>query len=302
MYSFDKPTFNQKKVIEDCLPIRKISASEESGTTGLERRERIIGYIPEVCEAEKNYNKYFEERAKNHPARMNVPRTKIIARDMEYLYDRFSSDSARKNMPIDYYSLLTSVADYCPYCGRILGSDSAQLDHFLPKSLYPILAVTPENLVPCCGKCNNMKSNKDYTATPVIHPYYDSFDKEVWIKASVIQSVNDSTIGFYFYIDCPEEWPVMKKKIVENHFKIYRLDERYATWAAGFFRDYKKSIERNYRTGGKNDVRRRMQEKIDEENDRHPNYYEAVVLRALYSDKWFWNVYLEREFRKISVC
>ncbi len=56
----------------------------------------------------------------------------------------------------------------CPYCGRnkinvasYAGKRDSKppIDHFLPKSKYPFLAVSFSNLIPCCTTCNDI-SNK----------------------------------------------------------------------------------------------------------------------------------------------
>ena len=50
----------------------------------------------------------------------------------------------------------------CPYCNRNFINPSStgskcQLDHFFPKSKYPLLAVSFYNLVPSCPACNHAK-------------------------------------------------------------------------------------------------------------------------------------------------
>ena len=51
----------------------------------------------------------------------------------------------------------------CPYCNRDYincRSDTltgAQLDHFYPRSCYPVFSVCLYNLVPVCGNCNRIK-------------------------------------------------------------------------------------------------------------------------------------------------
>lgn len=75
----------------------------------------------------------------------------------------------------------------CPYCNRNFikhivvdqnnhGDDIAvkgQLDHFYPRSLYPYLAITRENLVPACPSCNGAsgKHNKDTKELGAVNPY-----------------------------------------------------------------------------------------------------------------------------------
>lgn len=67
----------------------------------------------------------------------------------------------------------------CPYCGRVPidmaevdGSVSKpNIDHFLPKSKYPFLAMSYMNLIPACSTCNEA-ANKG-TLDPLTYPGYD---------------------------------------------------------------------------------------------------------------------------------
>ncbi|WP_321369882.1 HNH endonuclease domain-containing protein [uncultured Draconibacterium sp.] len=67
---------------------------------------------------------------------------------------------------IDAYEIRT-----CPYCNAMLtitttkskGRAKArfQLDHYFPKSKHPLLSISIFNLIPCCGNCNQSKSNSN---------------------------------------------------------------------------------------------------------------------------------------------
>lgn len=68
------------------------------------------------------------------------------------------------------------ILNICPACGE-LGRPNT-LDHYLPKSLYPHLSITPHNLYPMCDACQLAKDNLvgDYVSPRYfIHPYFDSF-------------------------------------------------------------------------------------------------------------------------------
>ncbi|OUS00279.1 hypothetical protein A9Q84_00065 [Halobacteriovorax marinus] len=52
------------------------------------------------------------------------------------------------------------IASTCMCCGAI---DSLEVDHILPKSIYPKLAFDISNLQILCCNCNSDKSNTDYT-------------------------------------------------------------------------------------------------------------------------------------------
>ena len=77
----------------------------------------------------------------------------------------------------------------CPYCNRnyifTLQNSSVrpQYDHFFPKSLYPYLALSMYNLIPCCAVCNSAKQDFDtYDSTILeenfIYPYRDSYGEQ----------------------------------------------------------------------------------------------------------------------------
>lgn len=53
----------------------------------------------------------------------------------------------------------------CPYCGKSFieveeekgySDDKPHIDHYLPKSIYPFLALSCYNLIPCCTGCNSL--------------------------------------------------------------------------------------------------------------------------------------------------
>lgn len=59
----------------------------------------------------------------------------------------------------------------CPYCGRQhiniakfpgYRDSKPNIDHFLPKSLYPFLSISFMNLIPCCHVCNEMANKGNY--------------------------------------------------------------------------------------------------------------------------------------------
>lgn len=68
---------------------------------------------------------------------------------------------------------LTDKVYKCPYCSI---NQPNTLDHFLPRSMYPALAVCRLNLVPMCGVCNDYKGTKPYTK--FIHCYYERLPEE----------------------------------------------------------------------------------------------------------------------------
>lgn len=92
---------------------------------------------------------------------------------LDYLYERMLSAAKSHLMKwMERYGILT-----CPYCNHnfILYDsredgqvklNTAQLDHYYPKSKYPILAASFFNLIPSCPNCNLVKSDKPLLFSP----------------------------------------------------------------------------------------------------------------------------------------
>lgn len=86
----------------------------------------------------------------------------------------------------------------CPYCNRDFinnrkTSMAGQLDHFYPRSKYPIFALSLYNLIPSCSACNNIKRQNEID----VSPYDISFDFDSEIRFSYIplsaEYLNDPT-------------------------------------------------------------------------------------------------------------
>ena len=59
----------------------------------------------------------------------------------------------------------------CPYC-QASHIEFNNLDHFLPKTTFPILSIFEENLIPICVFCNGRSIKGDVVPTiPIYHPY-----------------------------------------------------------------------------------------------------------------------------------
>lgn len=96
---------------------------------------------------------------------------------------------------------LLASADECPLCGF---GEPSQLDHYLPRSAYGELAIYPNNLIPCCGPCNNSKR----TVVPglgaahgpgLIHPYYQELPDIDFLKADAL--FEGETLSVTYLID-----------------------------------------------------------------------------------------------------
>lgn len=118
----------------------------------------------------------------------------------------------------------------CPYCNRDYinnreNTTSAQLDHFYPRSKYPVFSLSICNLIPSCYACNHIKSNKEISCSP----YDESIDFDEQIKFSYLP-LNAQ------FLDDPENIEIIIKSEGDsinniNNMKIksaYSLNNDYA--------------------------------------------------------------------------
>lgn len=185
-----------------------------------------------------------------------------------------------------YYNQIKSSAPYgkCPLCS-VRGVDT--LDHYLPKSKYPVFAVTPVNLIPACTPCNKGKSI-DFPRTSeeqTLHPYYDNVDDELWIKADILYT---DPMSFEYYVECPVAWGQVLKDRCKNHFDSFSLNELFSSHANEELRGAKKHLIKLY-----NDhpdiLNQHLADAYDSRLKLGVNSWQAVMYYTLVNDVWFNN-------------
>jgi uncharacterized protein (TIGR02646 family) len=72
----------------------------------------------------------------------------------------------------------------CCYSDIKLGEESKymEIDHFLPKSIYPDLAVEWDNLNPSCKTCNAAKGDHDPGKAHIVNPFRDDPKEYLYFK------------------------------------------------------------------------------------------------------------------------
>lgn len=104
-------------------------------------------------------------------------RIKYIVRKYRNVIDEFKEDFEKIFIKEGYNKLKNTIKPKkmvnllslktCPYCNiNFIYGDGrknygVELDHIIPKSKWPIFAVSLANLVPSCGACNKAKSKKE---------------------------------------------------------------------------------------------------------------------------------------------
>ncbi len=143
----------------------------------------------------------------------------VSGKELEDIYSQRFAGTRSPGRPI-YDQLLMAAPDgRCPLCGF---RQASTLDHFLPKSKHPALAVAPLNLVPACKDCNQLKRDATPSTeeTVTLHPYFDDIDGDRWLHADVL-ATSPASVGFM--VLAPAHWDPVLTARVQHHFKTFKI-------------------------------------------------------------------------------
>lgn len=224
----DKPTIDLEEIINICF-----------NSARNPRKQRIESYSSYILQKQEEFinlatNNNLQNFLDDNYHGESVPNFKD---DMIWLYD--NKLSSLRGPARFYYDRIKLSArnNRCPYC---LHRDVTQVDHYLPKTSNPVLAITPENLIPSCSDCNKDKLNEDINLFS--HPYFDDVDSAVYLKCHSAYSNGD--IVFSFNIERPEEWEEDLFQRVQNQIRSSNLLEFYGTHAISEYNMTKYSLIR----------------------------------------------------------
>jgi len=185
------------------------------------------------------YNKKFIFKAREKKETQQWRLRNILYKIFDYDYFSTSKD-------YNAFQLCESLnIPVCPYCnrnyisilkdGKCKNTNGKQrelhppLDHFYPKSKYPIFGLSFYNLIPCCTFCNSsLKRDKDFTVETHIHPYHEGFGENA--KFCYKPSCSESLLGTYLNISqnaSSTKTPNAICKKIENSDKVFEIEVLY---------------------------------------------------------------------------
>ena len=279
MIKVNKPNYEQDKIVDVCT----------SNITSETRLNNILASKSIIKQESLNYDELAIEGNLSTISTHKSVSGGATKEDMVWLYDnKFVKDGGR-----EYYDkiILLPKNGICPLCGKRTVST---LDHYLAKTQFPTYAVTPYNLIAACFECNKAKRAKVITSREeeTIHPYYDDFGDEVWIKANIIERF---PIGFNFMVNKPDSWTDEKFKRAENHFITFHLSTLYSSHASDIFAPYRIQLKRLYGRRGDIAVKEDLEDRIVSNKEIRLNSLEAALYTALLNSEWFFETYIPAE-------
>ena len=160
MRKLPKPSFDINDIITDCVSNMR------------EGKDKYLTAIPVIDTYSTQYDESMFQGAAHELAIHDMVTDDLSKDDMVSLY---TNKFAKKDQPgRKYYDKikLAPPNSICPLCG--IGQVTT-LDHYMAKTLYPSLAVTPHNLIPACRDCNDPRGAVHFESAGdmTLHPYYD---------------------------------------------------------------------------------------------------------------------------------
>ncbi len=209
----------------------------------------------------------------------------VSSEDMVKVYTLRMVPKTSKGRPIYDRIMSAPVHGRCPLCG--IGTVNT-LDHYLPKSLFPVYSVTPNNLVPACVWCQAEKSEY-FSRTEegqLLHPYFDNMENEVWLAAEVVPGV---PAGFRYFASPPSYWTASAKARVVAHLKELNLTVLFSSNAGSRLSEIRLRLANLYQKGGADAVRAHLNEELSSAEADHRNSWVSAMYRAAVADAWFCN-------------
>jgi len=203
--------------------------------------------------------------------------------EMVKTYDERMAKKGQPGRPIYDQIKLLPRGDRCPFCDH---RNVSTLDHFLPKTRYPIFAVAPFNLVGACADCNRTKLDTAPTSAEdtVLHPYFDDVNDQQWLFARVVQTVPAAVT---FHVIDVDKWDDVLNARIARQFNLLGLADLYSSQAARETTDIRRNLERHFEYGGAAVVRAELEYQWESRQQNRANSWQTATYEALAESDWF---------------
>lgn len=271
MNTLKKPTTKVNVVFPHCISFIK---SEKN-------KERFTLCLPEIIAAEKEFDTNMLSKTIDAIGQgvgnINISKDELIR---IYTKRMVPNDAGRI-----YYDNIVLSATLCPVCAH---REVNEVDHYLPKTDYPKLAVVLSNLIPICPICNKDKGSYKPThhSNALIHPYFDSVQDENWLVGFI--DTENELLSVQYFVIRPKKWDDLQFDRVKYHFEFFKLADLYAKQAARKLPGIRKELTRMADSGvNASGIKEFLESGERAANEIGSNYWECVFFRTLADSEWF---------------
>lgn len=273
MIKLDPPDLDAGDIFALCI----------SRVRNLSLKARLVSVAPDVIQASRTFEDLANQVRLYEFVREDVIGGEVTTSEMEAVY---TQRMVPKNAPgREIYDRLMSLArsGKCPLCAQ---RDASTLDHHLPKAHYPVLAVTPLNLVPSCKDCNKAKlaSLPTNAYEETLHPYFDDIDGDRWLFASVHTTAPAS---LEFVVNPPVHWDAVLVARMRLHFETFGLCDLYAAQGADELLNIRHQLRIIHGTGGAETVRSELVARAESARALRVNGWRVAAFEAFAESDWF---------------
>ena len=134
------------------------------------KRDEITNYIVNQLKLfrQKTQKNYEMEQSEEE----NIKLLCVFFEEFKSLYD--SKDSIWLREYVDLKILLEQIHKdrhkwFCPICQEYLELTEIEKDHFLPRSTFPMLSISRNNIIPICRTCNGTYKGANIPKLPILN-------------------------------------------------------------------------------------------------------------------------------------
>lgn len=151
---------------------------------------------------------------------------RVKKKELKKLYETYMIKAGSESRKVYDRLRCSAINNKCPFCGI---RSVKTLDHYLPKSRFPMHSVNPRNLIPSCRDCNTGKGSDIFESRSkqTLYAYDDNaiFYDNDWVFST--PELKQGILLFDFFADPPASWSQEHRDRAINHFESYGLREVY---------------------------------------------------------------------------
>ncbi|MBJ9978809.1 hypothetical protein IBT50_02125 [Bacillus sp. S70] len=179
---------------------------------------------------------------------------KVFVKDYEEFVDR---KTGPQNLWCAYQYAEKLNVTICPYCNTQFvfyynknGRTRPVLDHFFDKVKHPFLAISIQNLVPCCKVCNSdFKGDSPIDYKDFLNPFEEGFGDSVFFEKKIPSSVKKTesmpdylgailgeNIQYKIHLNDENASSELQEK-VKNHNDLFHIEDLYDLYHKKYVND-----------------------------------------------------------------